>query len=187
MGGVLIYPPYTFEVDILDSKECSKQYYIKNREKILEKDKQDRDNNPEKERERHRKYYKEHSESRKEKSKEWRKNNPGYIKEWRKNNPEYAKQWQKTDKGKANKQRSKTKRRAIEKEIINTLTAKEWIDILKEYKFRCAYCGKEFTLFDRETRDHVIPISKGGDNTKENIVPACQSCNSKKSNKRWNK
>ncbi|MCK4464389.1 MAG: HNH endonuclease [Bacteroidales bacterium] len=38
-------------------------------------------------------------------------------------------------------------------------------------------------MFNRETKDHVIPISKGGDNTKENIVPACQSCNSKKFNK----
>ena len=33
------------------------------------------------------------------------------------------------------------------------------------------------------TKDHVIPISKGGHNTKENIVPACQSCNNKKYNK----
>lgn len=67
--------------------------------------------------------------------------------------------------------------------VINTLTAKEWIDILKEYKFKCAYCGKEFNLFDRPTRDHVIPISKGGHNTKENVVPACGSCNSKKHDK----
>ena len=45
------------------------------------------------------------------------------------------------------------------------------------------YEDKEFNLFDRPTRDHVIPISKGGNNTKENIVPACGSCNSKKKDK----
>ena len=33
------------------------------------------------------------------------------------------------------------------------------------------------------TRDHIIPISKGGNNVKENIVPAYRSCNSKKHNK----
>ena len=68
-------------------------------------------------------------------------------------------------------------------EIINTLTSNEWLGILKKYYWRCAYCGKEFDLFNRPTRDHIIPISKGGDNVKENIVPACKSCNSKKYNK----
>ncbi|MDB4875733.1 MAG: hypothetical protein JWM41_2179 [Gemmatimonadetes bacterium] len=28
--------------------------------------------------------------------------------------------------------------------------------------------------------DHVIPISRGGSHTRENVVPACRSCNSKK-------
>ena len=93
------------------------------------------------------------------------------------------KRYNQTIKGKATKQRAKFKRRALLNNIINTLTAQEWITILKEYNFKCAYCGCEFTLFNRETKDHVIPISKGGDNTKENIVPACQSCNSKKFNK----
>ena len=96
-----------------------------------------------------------------------------YIKEWKKNNPE---------KRRVIDRRGKAKRRARGKSLINTLTAEEWISILKKYKFRCAYCGKEFTLFDRETRDHVIPMSKGGHNTKDNIVPACRSCNSKKHN-----
>ena len=102
-------------------------------------------------------------------------------------NPEKMKgskrRYNQTSKGKATKQRAKIKRRTNLGNVVNTLTAEEWIDILKEYKFKCAYCGREFTLFDRETRDHVIPISKGGDNTKENVVPACQSCNSKKFNK----
>ena len=104
-----------------------------------------------------------------------------YIEKWKKDNPERVK---------AISQRGKTKRRARSKLLINTLTAGEWIDILIKYKFRCAYCGKEFTLFDRETKDHVIPISKNGRNTKENVVPACRSCNSKKHdtiNHRWYK
>ena len=69
------------------------------------------------------------------------------------------------------------------REIINTLTAYEWLNILKQYDFKCVYCGKDlFDLFDT-TRDHIIPISKGGNNTKENVVPSCRSCNTKKYNK----
>ena len=133
--------------------------------------------------------------------KKWRKNNPEKVKEigkqWRKNNPDYKgmnshkkdnpekmresrRKYNKTEKGKATNQRRHTNRRAKEKLLINTLTAGEWIDILLEYRFKCAYCGKEFTLFNKATRDHVIPIDKGGNNIKENIVPACQSCNSRK-------
>lgn len=119
---------------------------------------------------------------------EWKTNNrkhiKKYLKKWGEDNKGKLKinhsKYSKTEKGKANKQRVSSKRRTKEKNIINTLTAQEWVDILKEYKFKCAYCGKEFTLFDKATKDHVIPISKGGNNTKENVVPACQSCNSKK-------
>lgn len=106
-----------------------------------------------------------------------------YQEKYREENPEYAKQYRKTPEGKACYQRGSSKRRAIIRNIINTLTSEEWIDILKEYKFRCAYCGKEFNLFDRPERDHVIPLSKGGNNTKENIAPACRSCNARKYNK----
>ena len=130
-----------------------------------------------------RKWWKDHPEYGKKHSKKWSEDHPEYMKQWLKDNPEYMKKWYKTEKGKANNQRGHIARQMNEKNIINTLTAEEWINILKEYKFKCAYCGKEFTLFDRETRDHIIPLSKGGNNIKENIVPACRSCNSKKNNK----
>ena len=139
----------------------------------------------------YKKYYQDNKEHYKEHQKEYSKKNREHYREYykiyRQENKEdirkYYKMWNKTEKGKANNQRGYSKRKARLKNIINTLTAQEWIDILKKYKFRCAYCGKEFTLFDRETRDHIVPISKGGHNVKENIVPACKSCNSKKYNK----
>lgn len=44
---------------------------------------------------------------------------------------------------------------------------------------KCQYCGVTRNL----TIDHVIPKSKGGDDSWENLVVACVSCNTKKGNK----
>ena len=49
------------------------------------------------------------------------------------------------------------------------VTADEWYDCLDRFDNACAYCGATGTL----ERDHVIPLSKGGSNTIDNIVPAC--------------
>ena len=43
----------------------------------------------------------------------------------------------------------------------------------------CMYCGKEYGRHSL-TRDHVMPISKGGRDTWENVVCACFHCNSRK-------
>ena len=40
----------------------------------------------------------------------------------------------------------------------------------------CLYCGKGFA--DAQlTRDHVVPVSRGGLNTWDNVVAACKRCN----------
>lgn len=40
----------------------------------------------------------------------------------------------------------------------------------------CMYCGNQFS--DNElTRDHVVPVSQGGENHWRNVVAACQRCN----------
>ncbi|KAI5069299.1 hypothetical protein GOP47_0015600 [Adiantum capillus-veneris] len=46
-------------------------------------------------------------------------------------------------------------------------------------RFRCQYCGTRENL----TLDHVIPLSRGGEWTWQNLVTACTDCNSKKGNK----
>lgn len=43
----------------------------------------------------------------------------------------------------------------------------------------CHYCGKKFT-FKQLSMDHVVPLARGGRSTKDNLVPACKSCNTKK-------
>ena len=54
--------------------------------------------------------------------------------------------------------------------------------IYQRDKNTCQYCGKKFKR-ENLTRDHVIPKSQGGKNTWNNIVTACNDCNSKKANR----
>lgn len=44
---------------------------------------------------------------------------------------------------------------------------------------RCQYCGKRFQA-DRLSLDHVMPRSRGGEATWENLVAACVACNVRK-------
>ena len=46
----------------------------------------------------------------------------------------------------------------------------------------CLYCGHEFSR-PSLTRDHVLPLSKGGRDIWENVVTACFHCNSRKGNR----
>ncbi len=69
------------------------------------------------------------------------------------------------------------KRMARLKNLPNTLTEEEWQEILKQYHHACAYCGDKKSKLQRE---HNIPAVRGGGYTKENIVPACATCNYQK-------
>jgi hypothetical protein len=50
--------------------------------------------------------------------------------------------------------------------------------IYKRDSNSCQYCGSTRNL----TIDHVIPKCRGGEDTWENLVVACSSCNTKKGN-----
>jgi len=43
----------------------------------------------------------------------------------------------------------------------------------------CHYCGGTFTPADL-TMDHIIPITRGGKSVRNNLVPCCKECNSRK-------
>jgi 5-methylcytosine-specific restriction endonuclease McrA len=43
-------------------------------------------------------------------------------------------------------------------------------------RFVCQYCGEDFPTHDL-TFDHLVPRSRGGWTTWENVVTACSSCN----------
>ena len=44
----------------------------------------------------------------------------------------------------------------------------------------CAYCGNHFPNYNSLSRDHIMPRSRGGENTWMNVVTACKECNAKK-------
>lgn len=52
--------------------------------------------------------------------------------------------------------------------------------------YSCQYCGRNRrSLRHREflTRDHVLPVSRGGTNEWHNVVTACSGCNHRKGNR----
>lgn len=71
---------------------------------------------------------------------------------------------------------NENRRRARIAGALSTLTKLQWEAILAFYDNRCAYCGRDGKL----EQEHVIPVSRGGGTTAENIVPACGSCNRSK-------
>ena len=50
-------------------------------------------------------------------------------------------------------------------------------------EYTCQYCGRHRgQLKGRQflTRDHIIPLSRGGDNSWQNLVSSCSPCNNRK-------
>jgi 5-methylcytosine-specific restriction endonuclease McrA len=54
-------------------------------------------------------------------------------------------------------------------------------NILLRDRNTCQYCGKVIPSSDL-TLDHVIPRSRGGSSTWENLVACCHTCNRRKGN-----
>lgn len=48
--------------------------------------------------------------------------------------------------------------------------------------YLCLYCGQSFPARSL-TRDHIVPISRGGLNLWTNLASACKSCNHRKNNR----
>jgi HNH endonuclease len=46
----------------------------------------------------------------------------------------------------------------------------------------CAYCGGRFH-FEDLTREHIVPVSRGGSDAWMNCITACRACNGHKGNR----
>ena len=71
---------------------------------------------------------------------------------------------------------SRHKRRAAIADSNSHFTAEEFKLLCEAFENRCFYCKQELPL----TPDHAVPLSRGGSNSIENIIPACMSCNNRK-------
>lgn len=64
------------------------------------------------------------------------------------------------------------------KRADNDLTPAQWAAIKTAWG-GCAYCHAEQGVLQK---DCVLPLSRGGRYTVDNVVPACRSCNASKGN-----
>lgn len=65
-----------------------------------------------------------------------------------------------------------------ERKPISTRTR---FEVFKRDNFTCQYCGATPPAVILHV-DHIVPVSKGGSNTKTNLATSCQRCNLGKSN-----
>lgn len=118
---------------------------------------------------RHR-YRQEHLEHLLELNRKHRRANPAYYRE-------HSKQWRLRNLEKM--QAKDSARRAFKMGQPGSFTAEEWQELKQRYNFTCLCCGRREPEI-KLTVDHVVPISKGGASTIENIQPLCKTCNSAK-------
>ena len=102
-----------------------------------------------------------------------------YCRRWRANNPEKKAQmwsdWYQKNKVRANA--NSRRYRVRKRSATGDFSGEEWEAMKEMHEHRCAYChesGRELT------QDHVVPLSKGGTHTWDNIAPACRFCNTSK-------
>lgn len=160
-------------------KEYDKKYYQENKEKKHEYDKKYYQENKE--------YYKKYSEEHKEERREYSRNHYQENKEEKleysrihyQENKEHYREYFVTYRleNPEAKRLIEQRRRARKAQLPHDLVEEEWYEILEYFNNECAYCGDSESGLEQE---HVIPVSKGGGYTADNIIPACKSCNSSK-------
>lgn len=69
--------------------------------------------------------------------------------------------------------------RARKRGVEATLTNQQWKEVLRQSDGICHYC-KENIGMDLLGIDHLLPLSKGGGNSVNNVIPACAPCNTQR-------
>lgn len=188
-------------------KKCNNEIKNKwakdNKEKVKQSKSKWREENKSYLNEKNKEYYQENIEAikeyrrlNKEKKNEadrlYRKNNKDKIKKYLEKNKEHIKErnriYRKENREIINIQ--KQIRRARLNKSKADLTIDEWEQIKGDFGYKCAYCGmtekEHIKKFNEQLhQEHFIPLSEGGEYTRNNIIPACKSCNSRKYNKNY--
>ncbi len=173
----------------LDHYRASQRAYIEaHKEHYRELKRAHQQAHPERYTEIDRKWKKAHREKVNSSARERRQNNLEHYREiGRKSREKHAderNQYQR-EYGKQNRDKLSlfaNQRRARKLAAEGSHTNEEWLVLKAFYNFKCLCCGKHEPEIHL-TRDHVIPLKKGGSDSIDNIQPLCARCNSKKNNK----
>lgn len=150
-----------------ETAEYDRRHYLNHRAEVAEHHTQYHQEHREAENERMRQYYLGH---RSERTRHMRQ----YYQEHREETLEHVRQY---SQGHPEvRLAARHKRRALLADSNGNFTAEEFRLLCETYGNRCLYCQEELPL----TPDHMVPISRGGSNSIENIVPSCRSCNQRK-------
>lgn len=111
-----------------------------------------------------------------------------YDAQWHKDNKDHCSEvsryYRQTERGIIAKRTRAHNRRARKRGAVGTHTTEELYQQLKHQKGKCYYCHVKLGKGrDSWNGDHIIPLSRGGTNTIDNIVIVCPSCNFRKGTK----
>jgi 5-methylcytosine-specific restriction endonuclease McrA len=90
---------------------------------------------------------------------------------------EAVRKWQKTNVDKLRE--AHRRRRARKKGAGGVVSESAWMQLCNHYGNVCLRCGSSENI----TQDHIVPLSKGGSHTIDNLQPLCKSCNCSKHDK----
>ena len=157
------------ETNIEKSRASARKWKAKNKDKVREHDRHYRQKHREKLLARKRRYYHENKAKVEAKNREWAEAHPEVVREtrrrWKRRNPQAVKE-------------DSNKRRARKQNAPGDgFTEQEFEELCEFYDHTCLRCEKNEVPL---SRDHVIPLCKGGINDISNIQPLCMPCNSKK-------
>lgn len=176
------YSKKYYQEKMLDPKyrakqiKWSKTWRKKNPKKVKAYKKQYREENKEAIKEYMNEYHRKNSKKNKIRCKEYNEKNKEYIAEQRKQH--YI---ENRDEMIARQHKRRSKMKGLE----YSLTSEQWQECLGYFDNSCAYCGlteeENIEKYEKSLeQEHFIPISKNGEYTKDNIIPACRSCNGSK-------
>lgn len=179
-------------------REYFRQRYRANRDRLLEQTKAYQAAHPDVVRQAGRRYYAKNAEAMRQKRREAYAKNPAgdyaahrawvernrdaraeYMRGWRGKQVEYRKTYDAAYRKAHAEERAERQNARRARQIGNggSHTREQWRALQEAYGFRCGYCRVESA---RLTKDHAIPLAKGGTDDISNIIPACLPCNRRK-------
>lgn len=119
------------------------------------------------------KHYENNKEIEREQNRKWHQENQP----WKKPEKiEYMSKWLSENRDRKNL--TEAMRRNAIRANGGSVNIEDWIELCNLYGNVCLKCGK-----NEVTMDHIVPVSKGGRHSIENLQPLCGSCNSSKGTK----